>query len=215
MQLALVQPLMEEPVRHRHLRLVSGAGKDGQTMTSEDRQDPDELLQRIAQGDRQAFADLFILLAPKVKAYLMRLGNDPASAEDLTQDVMVAVWRKAGQFDAQRASALTWVFVIARNRRIDSLRREDSAVTYGHAPPEMRDEAELADGIVAGKQTAALMRKAMKGLAAEQQEVIRRSFFEDEPHSAIAAALDLPLGTVKSRLRIAFDKLRLQMEDSQ
>jgi RNA polymerase sigma factor (sigma-70 family) len=110
---------------------------------------------------------------------------------------------------------LTWVFVIARNRRIDSLRREDSAVTYGHAPPEMRDEAELADGIVAGKQTAALMRKAMKGLAAEQQEVIRRSFFEDEPHSAIAAALDLPLGTVKSRLRIAFDKLRLQMEDSQ
>jgi len=179
------------------------------------KQDLDELVQRVAQGDRDAFANLFTLLAPKLKAYLMRLGSDAVAAEDLTQDVMVTVWRKASQFDPARASAQTWIFVIARNRRVDSLRREDSALTYGHTPPESEDETELTDEVVAGRQHDVMMRKAIEGLPAEQQEVIRRSFFEDEPHSAIAEALDLPLGTVKSRLRIAFGKLRSRMEDFQ
>jgi len=186
---------------------------DSQGMTGRDSEEPDDLLGHVAQGDREAFAALFALLAPKVKAYLMRLGSDPASAEDLAQDVMVTVWRKASQFDPARASALTWIFVIARNRRIDSLRREDSSVTYGHVPPDSPDDADLSDDVVAAKQADALMRKAMADLPAEQQEVIRRSFFEDEPHSAIATALGLPLGTVKSRLRIAFGKLRSCMED--
>ena len=177
------------------------------------RQELNDLVLLVAGGDRDAFAALFSLLAPKVKAYLMKLGSDAAAAEDLMQDVMVTVWRKASQFDLARASAQTWIFVIARNRRIDSLRREDSAVTYGHVPPDSPDEAELADEIVAGRQGDAVMRKAIKSLPAEQQEVIRRSFFEDEPHSAIAEALGLPLGTVKSRLRIAFGKLRSRMEE--
>lgn len=173
------------------------------------------LLLRVAQGDREAFADLFAVLAPKVKAYLMRLGSDAASAEDLAQDVMVTIWRKSGQFDPTRSSVMTWTFVIARNRRIDSLRREDSAVTYGAVPPEKEDDADLADDIVAGEEGDALMRQAIQRLPPDQQEVVRRSFFEDEPHSAIAEALGLPLGTVKSRLRIAFGKLRSHMEKFQ
>ena len=173
----------------------------------------DELLRLVASGDREAFSSLFGLLAPRVKAYLMKLGSDAAAAEDLAQDVMVTVWRKASQFDPARASAQTWVFVIARNRRIDSLRREDSSLTYGHTPPDSADEAAPADEVLAGRQGDALMRKAIEGLPAEQQEVIRRSFFEDEPHSAIAERLGLPLGTVKSRLRIAFGKLRSRMEE--
>lgn len=176
-------------------------------------QNAEQLLLRIAKGDREAFATLFESFAPRVKAYLMRLGSDAAAAEDLTQEVMLAIWRKASQFDPARASAQTWIFVIARNRRIDSLRREDSAVTYGHTPPDGPDEAELADSLIAGRQGDAMMRAALKRLPAEQQEVIRRSFFEDEPHSAIAHALGLPLGTVKSRLRIAFGKLRAHMEE--
>ena len=182
-------------------------------MTGSERQETDNLLPQIAQGNREAFTSLFTLFAPKVKAYLIKLGSDPAVAEDLAQDVMVTVWRKASQFDPARASAQTWIFVIARNRRIDSLRRENSTVTYGHTPPESADDAMLADEIVAGEQGDALMRKAIEWLPAEQQEVIRRSFFDDQPHSAIAEALDLPLGTVKSRLRIAFDKLRSRMEE--
>jgi len=107
---------------------------------------------------------------------------------------------------------MTWVFIIARNRRIDSLRRERSAVTYGHTPPEPVDAAPLADDLAAAQQNDALIREAIAGLPESQQEVIRRSFFEDEPHSAIATALGLPLGTVKSRLRIAFARLRERME---
>ena len=171
------------------------------------------LVALVAGGDRAAFADLFGKLAPKVKAYLIRLGAEPAQADDLAQDVMLTLWRKASQFDPAKASVMTWAFVIARNRRIDSLRRESSTITYGQEPPEDEDPDPLADDHLAGKQGADKMRAAISGLTAEQQEVVRRSFFEDEPHSAIAEALGLPLGTVKSRLRLAFTKLRSRMEE--
>jgi RNA polymerase sigma-70 factor (ECF subfamily) len=180
-----------------------------------DRQRAGDLLLRIVQRDRGAFSELFTMVAPRVKAYLIRLGSDPAAAEDLTQDVLVTVWRKAPQFDPARASAMTWIFVIARNRRIDSLRREDSVVTYGVVPPEAIDEAAPPAELVAGREDDGRMRKAIEALPEDQREVIRRSFFEEEPHSAIAAALRIPLGTVKSRLRIALAKLRSQLEDFQ
>lgn len=178
-----------------------------------DRQEAAQLLLRIAQRDREAFAELFAMAAPKVKAYLIRLGSDPAAAEDLTQDVLVTIWRKAPLFDPAKASAMTWIFVIARNRRIDSLRREDSSVTYGVVPPEGVDEAARAAEVVAGREDDSRMRRAIEALPEDQREVIRRSFFEEEPHSAIAEALRIPLGTVKSRLRIAFAKLRSQLEE--
>ena len=182
--------------------------------SSSDKPSAGDLLLRIAQRDRSAFSELFAMVAPKVKAYLIRLGSDTAAAEDLTQDVLVMVWRKAPQFDPAKASAMTWIFVIARNRRIDSLRREDSAVTYGVVPPESMDESAPPADEVAGREDDGRMRKAIATLPEDQREVIRRSFFEEEPHSAIAAALQIPLGTVKSRLRIAFAKLRSQLESS-
>jgi RNA polymerase sigma-70 factor (ECF subfamily) len=185
----------------------------GNISRGSNRPDPDDALKRVARGDRSAFVELFASMAPKVKAYLIKLGSDPAAAEDITQDVMVTVWRKADQFDASRASAATWIFVIARNRRVDFLRRESSDVTYGQVPPERADGAELADEIVARGQDDALVRKTLDALPAEQQEVVRRSFFQDEPHAAIAAALGLPLGTVKSRLRLAFQRLRTSLEE--
>jgi RNA polymerase sigma-70 factor (ECF subfamily) len=213
MQLAIASMPTKLVVTRQPVRRAMDRKERSNHVSESPGQKLDELLFCVAQGDRDAFASLFRVLAPKVKAYLMKLGSDAATAEDLMQDVMVTVWRKAEQFDPARASAQTWIFVIARNRRIDSLRREDSAVTYGHTPPDSPDEAKLADEIVAGWQDDAMMRKAIEGLPDEQQEVIRRSFFEDEPHSVIAEALDLPLGTVKSRLRIAFGKLRSRMEE--
>lgn len=180
-----------------------------------DRDDLSDLMQMVGRGNRDAFARLFNHLAPRIKAYLLRLGSDAGMAEDLTQDVMVTIWHKAAGFDPRRSSVMTWTFVIARNRRIDSLRRERSTVTYGHVPPDGEDESDGAETALADEQSDALMREAIAGLPPDQQEVIRRSFFEDQPHSAIAAALDLPLGTVKSRLRIAFAKLRTRMEKLQ
>jgi RNA polymerase sigma factor (sigma-70 family) len=215
MQLALASDQPRFPGRRQMLRCVAGRDMDGCDMTEGNTDEPEALIARIARGDRKAFAEFFAIAAPKVKAYLMRLGSDPVFAEDVAQDVMVTVWRKAGQFDPAKASVMTWLFVIARNRRIDSLRRESSTVTYGQTPPDREDDAPAAHEEVAGWQRDALMRKAIEGLPAEQQEVIRRSFFEDEPHSTISAALGLPLGTVKSRLRIAFAKLRARMEELQ
>ncbi len=176
--------------------------------------DTSELMQRVAGGDRHAFGNLFLLLAPKVKAYLIRLGCDTAQSDDLAQDVMITLWHKAPQFDPARASLMTWIFVIARNCRIDMLRREHSTVTYGHVPPESEDLSAPSDVVLADRQHDVRMRGAIASLPQDQQEVIRRSFFEEEPHSAIARSLGLPLGTVKSRLRMAFSKLRAQLEDS-
>lgn len=174
-----------------------------------------DLMCKVGQGDRDAFASLFNYLAPRIKAYLMRLGSEPALAEDLAQDVMVTIWHKASGFNPARASAMTWAFVIARNRRIDSLRKERSTVTYAKTLHDTEDESVSAEDAMAGTQSETLMREAIASLPRDQQEVIRRSFFDEEPHSAIAAALDLPLGTVKSRLRIAFAKLRSRMEKFQ
>jgi len=215
MQLALAHS-----VEQTSFQLWPSAMKsEGQTVIGNKGDDSQEqlsgLMLKVANGDREAFAGLFRQLAPRIKAYLIRLGSDPAVAEDLTQDVMVTIWHKAGGFDPTRSSVMTWTFVIARNRRIDSMRRERSTVTYGHVSADEADDSAAADDLMAGEQADALMRDAIASLPSDQQEVIRRSFFDEEPHSAIAAALGLPLGTVKSRLRIAFAKLRSRMEKLQ
>lgn len=173
-----------------------------------------ELLLRIAARDREAFASLFLRVAPVVKAYLMKLGCGAAAAEELAQDVMLTVWRKADQFDPAKAGAMTWIFVIARNRRIDSLRRERAVVIYGAELPEVADESVAPPATVmedAGRDER--VRDALSALSPDQREVVRRSFFSEEPHAAIAEALGLPLGTVKSRLRLAMKKLRDRLED--
>lgn len=178
--------------------------------------DAGELVRRIAQRDREAFSLLFLTVAPKVKGYLIKQGAPPAAAEELAQEVMLTIWRKAALFDPQKAGAMTWIFVIARNLRIDSLRRERSITTYGATPPDRPDdEAPSPSDATDGRQREERIRTAMETLSEDQREVIRRSFFEDEPHSRIAEALGVPLGTVKSRLRLAMSKLRARLEDLQ
>jgi RNA polymerase sigma-70 factor (ECF subfamily) len=171
------------------------------------------LLLKVAQHDVEAFRALFTRVAPRVKGYLMRLGSPAAKAEELAQEVMITVWRKADRFDPTKANAFAWIFVIARNRRIDSLRRELSVVTYGSTPPDAHDDTPLASDVVSGAEMDARVRAALNDLPSEQREVVMRSFFEDEAHSAIASALSLPLGTVKSRLRLAMEKLRARLEE--
>lgn len=163
--------------------------------------------------DKTAFAALFGHFAPRVKAYLIRLGTAPAQAEDLAQETMLTLWRKAPQFDPAKAQAATWVFTIARNLRIDHLRRE----RYPQAPEEvlttLPDSAPHPDEHTLAGQRQRRVRAVLAELPADQAEVIRMSFFDDAPHVEIAERLGLPLGTVKSRIRLAMKRIRTALGD--
>ncbi len=167
----------------------------------------DDLLRRVAETcDRAAFAALFAYFAPRIKSYLMRLGAPAALADDLAQEAMLSLWRKAHLFDPAKASAATWLFTIARNLRIDAIRREkrpelDPVDFQPEAPPDAVDAMTLAAG-------EGQLRAALKHLPPDQIAVIEQSFFADKPHSQIAAELGIPLGTVKSRLRLAMARLK-------
>ncbi|HZK98655.1 MAG TPA: sigma-70 family RNA polymerase sigma factor [Caulobacteraceae bacterium] len=172
------------------------------------------LIEAIAErGDRAAFASLFGHFAPRVKSYMMRLGAAPEAAEELAQEALLTVWRRAAAFDPQRAAASTWIFTIARNLRIDLARREGRPARP-EDPSEAASPPAHPDDIVAGAEDCARIAAAMAALPVEQIEVIRHAFFSDQPHSEIAAALELPLGTVKSRLRLALARLRIALRDA-
>ena len=161
-----------------------------------------------ADRDRGAFEVLFLYFGPRVKALMMRSGADQAMAEDLVQDVMMSVWRKVHLYAPERGSVSTWVFTIARNARIDRLRRSASQ------PYEDIDELEIpagdagADSDVLASQRAERIAEALSELPDEQRRIIELAYVHDKPQSRIAKDLALPLGTVKSRMRLAYGKLR-------
>lgn len=159
-------------------------------------------------ADRQAFAALFEHFAPRIKAYLMRLGGSDLGAEELTQETMALVWRKAGLFDPARARSSTWIFSIARNQRIDAFRRERHPEIDPEDPALRRPDEPGADLLLETKQSSAEIARALEGLSPDERQLLTLAYYEDKSHSAIAAELGIPLGTVKSRLRQVFRKLR-------
>ena len=161
--------------------------------------------------DRGAFSELFSHFAPRVKSYMMRLGLTPDAAEELAQDTLLAVWRKAEGFDPTRASASTWIFTIARNLRIDIARRAGRG-GLSEDPTAVESQPPAPDAVVVADQDERRLALAVESLPPEQAEVIRLAYFSDRPHSEIAALLALPLGTVKSRLRLAMARLRAGLE---
>jgi len=158
--------------------------------------------------DEAAFKELFDHFAPRVKGYLMRLGSSPMVAEDLAQEAMLTLWRKAAQFDPERASASTWVFTIARNLRIDAVRKERRPELDANDPALQPEAARPVDESVNWAQAEGRLRQALAALPREQAQIIELSFLTDKPHGAIAEELGLPLGTVKSRIRLAMARLR-------
>jgi RNA polymerase sigma-70 factor (ECF subfamily) len=162
--------------------------------------------------DRNAFARLFDFFAPRIYAYLLRQRLDPGVADELTQDVMTTLWQKAELFDRTKSSVGTWLFRIARNRRIDLLRRDrEDAVADAH-PPDTPDPGLAPDDSLAMSQREESIRAALRVLPQEQLDLVRLAFFEGLSHGDIAAQTGLPLGTVKSRLRLAFTRLRRALE---
>lgn len=168
-------------------------------------------MERIRDGrDRAAFAEVFDHFAPRVKGFLMKSGADATLAEECTQDVMAALWHKAHQFDPSRASVSTWIFTIARNRKIDLLRRqrrpEPEELTWGpEAEPDQADVLSL-------QQETAQLGEALQALPPAQRDLIKKAYFGDLTHSEIAEQTGLPLGTIKSRIRLALDRLRHAMK---
>ena len=158
--------------------------------------------------DAGAFKELFDHFGPRVKGYLMRLGCSPAIAEDLAQEAMLTVWRKAGLFDSEKASASTWIFTIARNLRIDAVRKERRPELDATDPTFQLAPERPADESVDWAQAEGRLHQALARLPSEQAQIIELSFLADKPHSAIAEELGLPLGTVKSRIRLAMARLR-------
>jgi RNA polymerase sigma-70 factor (ECF subfamily) len=161
------------------------------------------------QRDQIAFGRLFEYFAPRIKRMLSSRGMEPRLAEELAQETMLMLWRKAGQFDPERANAATWIFTIARHQAIDHHRRDRS----GFDAPESELENKIADVTGADEalsraESEARLLAGLADLSQDQMQVIRLAYFHDKSHAQIAGELGLPLGTVKSRVRLALEKLR-------
>lgn len=160
--------------------------------------------------DRKAFGDLFRHFAPRIKGFLMKSGSSDALAEEVAQDVMATVWQKANLFDPGRASVATWIFTIARNRKIDILRKqrrpEPEDLPWG--PTAEPDQEET----LALQQDTARLRAAIAELPEKQRDLVKRAYFGDLSHSEIATETGLPLGTIKSRIRLALERLRHELK---
>jgi RNA polymerase sigma-70 factor (ECF subfamily) len=175
------------------------------------------LIGAVAQAqDRAAFARLFQHFAPRVKGFMRKSGMSDQAAEELAQETLLMVWRKAATFDPASTGPSAWIFTIARNLRIDALRRAHrsvSGVTNDIAAEFVLDDAPAADAVLAAQQDQARMRAAMAALSGDQMQVVELSFYQEKAHAEIATTLGIPLGTVKSRLRLAMDRLRKALDD--
>jgi RNA polymerase sigma-70 factor (ECF subfamily) len=167
-----------------------------------------ELVRRVAGGDTQALRDLYDRYGRLVHGMALRVLGDRQLAEDCTQDVFVALWRRADRYDPERARVGTWLLSIARNTAVDSVRwhasRRAEALPESWPEEESPDSAELA----AAGEHAQRVAEALAELPTAQREVVSLAFFDGLSHAEIAERLGLPLGTVKGRIRMALDRLR-------
>ena len=172
-----------------------------------------DLLRRIATSkDRIAFAAVFDHFAPRVKSFMMRKGSNAEQAEDLVQETMIAVWSKAAMFSTEKGSVSTWIFTIARNLRIDKLRRERAQLYTDLEDFDAPDMSTGAEEALGRSQEDNHVVQALAQIPAEQRDLLILSFVEDVPQSEIATRLGIPLGTVKSRMRLGYQRLRKILE---
>ena len=169
-----------------------------------------ELIKKVETlKDTSAFEELFNHFAPRVKAFLMKSGADHQMAEECSQEVMATVWRKAHLFDPARASVSTWIFTIARNKKIDAIRklnRPEPEQLY----PEQDYEPDQEEVVELQQETERLA-TALGELPEKQRVLIEKAYLGELSHSEIAEITGLPLGTIKSRIRLALEKLRHSM----
>jgi RNA polymerase sigma-70 factor, ECF subfamily len=171
-------------------------------------------LQRVAlTQDPAAFQALYESFAPRIKSYMLRQGADAATAEELAQETLLAVWRKAKLYSPDKGNATTWIFTIARNLRIDRIRKERVWLALPEGHDEQASEDDDPEEVAVQRQHTNRIQEALATLSEEQRDVIVLSYIDGLSHSEIAEKLDLPLGTVKSRMRLAYQKIRESVED--
>lgn len=188
-------------LRRLLIQLVVVPGQDFRDMSS--------LLRSVAETrDRVAFEALFRHFAPRIKAYLLRLGASPSLAEDMAQEALLIAWRKAHLYSSAKGSAASWMFTIARNLHIDAVRRERRPEFDPGDPAFVPDPEPQADAVMEHADDDQRLRRALETLSPGQRNALELSFFAERSHAAIASELSLPLGTVKSRLRMAIKRVR-------
>lgn len=189
-----------QPARHRPYRAA---------------RELDDLLTAVGTSrDGAAFTALFDHFRPRLQAQMIRLGMAPFAAADVAQDVMETIWRKAHLFDRRKAPASTWIFRIAHNRRIDLGRRSRERSCATEDLFKIPDPTAGSDINVDAAQREERVHAALDALPQEQFKMVQLAFFEGLSHATIAARTNLPIGTVKSRLRLAFARLRRLLCDA-
>lgn len=210
MEVALLSGVQAKKARH----MTSGSDQSGKMAGAQNGAALAALMAAVAQRrDKSAFARLYGHFAPRLKSFLLKAGMDDGSAEELAQETMITVWRKAEQFDPKKAAVSTWIFTIARNRRIDLLRREARPEPDAEELARHQDAPAQPDDILDEAVTGAAVRAALSGLPDQQREVLELSFYGELSHGLIAEKLNVPLGTVKSRIRLALTRLRGELQD--
>lgn len=162
------------------------------------------------QRDREAFARLYAHFAPRLKGFVMRSGLPGAQAEEIVQDVMLTIWRKAALFDPHRAQVSAWIYQITRNRHIDMIRKERRPV-----PDELGQDIGTepdAGQILAVEQEVRQLAQALAGLKPAQREAIEKAYLGELTHQELSARTGLPLGTIKSRIRLGLERLRHELK---
>ena len=165
--------------------------------------------------DKVSFGHLFDFLAPRIKGFLRRSGTLESHLDDLTQEVMLKIWRYAGRFDPAKGKVTTWVFTITRNVRIDMIRKENRPEPDMNDPYFVTSPPAESDEIIFAKQTSSSINAAIDSLPHEQREILKYAFYEEKSHAEIASNTGLPLGTVKSRIRLAFNRLKKSLTEHQ
>ena len=172
------------------------------------------LIARIAGNrDREAYRALFVHFGPRVKALMLKAGADHAQADDLVQDVMMTVWRKAELYTPERGAVSTWIYTIARNARIDRLRRNSSRAYEDLEGMELPSDDPSSEDVAFASQRAERVGQALAELPDDQKQIIELAYVHDMPQIEIAGTLAIPLGTVKSRMRLAYGKLKVKLEE--
>ncbi len=165
--------------------------------------------------DREAFQELYRYYAPRLKSFMLGQGTDALLAEEAVQETMVKVWRKAALFDPKKASASTWIYTIGRNVRIDMLRKSFRPEPDYNDPAFTPDPVPLASEKILKDQQGSSLKAAIAELPPEQIEILKLAFFMDKTHSQIVEDLNIPLGTVKSRIRLALKRLRSALGENE
>ena len=174
----------------------------------------DVMLVRVGRDrDKAAFAALFEYFAPRIKSFLLRLGTDMSLCEEIVQEAMIMVWRRAETYNPSQSGASTWIFTIARNKRIDRLRRENRPLPDLADPAFAPEPVETGEKTIFRQQEEEKIRHALKNLPDEQAKMIFSAYYEEKSHREIADESGVPLGTVKSRIRLALNRLRAHLDE--